>query len=144
MDGPSELIDQLVGSWRIERELTDRASGLSGTFTGTLTVAPDAAGLAWREAGTLHWQGRDRPAYRELALRQRPRQDGEPDGPWWFTFADGRPFHQWVIGEAVTHPCAADTYVGLIEQLGPAELTITWDVTGPTKNQLIVSRLRRA
>jgi hypothetical protein len=60
------------------------------------------------------------------------------------TFADGSPFHPWVVNEPVVHPCAADTYRGEVTVVGPDELLITWDVTGPTKNQLIVSRLRRA
>ena len=64
-------------------------------------------------------------------------------GQWWMTFADGRPFHRWAIGETLVHPCAADTYRGVIEAPGPAELEITWSVTGPRKDQLIVSRMSR-
>ncbi len=65
------------------------------------------------------------------------------DGRWWMTFADGRPFHPWVLGEQVIHPCAEDTYRGLIERPGADELIITWQVDGPAKDHLIVSRLRR-
>jgi hypothetical protein len=59
------------------------------------------------------------------------------------TFADGRPFHPWTLGTEVIHPCAADTYAGRIERLGDSRLRIVWDVTGPTKNQLIVSTFSR-
>jgi hypothetical protein len=101
-----------------------------------LTITPRADGLRWHETGTLSWDGRDLQAERTLAVRR-------VDGRWWVTFADGRPFHRWTIDEPLTHPCAADTYRGLIEAAGPSELAITWDVTGPTKDQLIVSRLTR-
>jgi Family of unknown function (DUF6314) len=59
------------------------------------------------------------------------------------TFADGRPFHPWTIGAPVSHPCAADTYAGRIERPSECQLHITWDVTGPTKNQLITTTYRR-
>lgn len=127
---------ELVGSWSIERTLLDRSLGQGGSFRGTLAVEPTASGLRWDESGTLRWDGRDLPAQRSLRLHR-------VDGRWWMAFDDGRPFHPWVVGEPVVHPCAADTYRGLIEQSGADELTITWDVTGPTKDQLIVSRLIR-
>jgi hypothetical protein len=101
-----------------------------------LTVEPDELGLRWRETGTLTWDGRQLAAERTLAVRP-------VDGRWWLTFADGGLFHPWVIGEPLIHPCAADTYRGLIECRGPSSLRITWDVTGPSKDQLIVSRLVR-
>lgn len=84
----------------------------------------------------MHWDGRQLPATRSLWLCQL-------DALWWMTFDNGRPFHPWLIGAQVVHPCADDTYRGWIEARNPAELTITWDVDGPTKNQLIVSRLTR-
>jgi hypothetical protein len=58
------------------------------------------------------------------------------------TFADGRPFHPWVVGEDVIHPCAADTYRGRIDAPSEHEFVITWDVTGPTKDELITSTYR--
>jgi Family of unknown function (DUF6314) len=104
-----------------------------------LRIGPDAHGLGWTESGTLSWDGRSLSAERTLAIRQL---DG-PEGAWWMTFGDGRPFHPWAIGVPVSHPCAADTYTGFIEVISETQLVITWDVTGPTKDQLIISRLRR-
>ena len=104
-----------------------------------MRITPDAHGLAWAESGTLSWDGRSLAAGRTLAIRQL----NGPEGEWWMTFGDGRPFHPWAIGTPVTHPCAADTYTGFIERISETELVITWDVTGPTKDQLIVSQLRR-
>ncbi len=130
----------LVGTWAIERDLVDRATGEQGHFTGTLlvTATDELNELGWFESGELYWGGQTRRAERHLRITRI-------DCGWWMTFSDGRPFHQWVLGQEVVHPCAADTYRGLITT-GPvtgSELTITWDVTGPTKNQLIVSRLVR-
>lgn len=99
-------------------------------------MVADGDHFAWHEAGTLHWEGRELPATRTLALKRIV-------GEWWVTFADGGLFHRWVVDAQVIHPCAEDTYCGLIELCDPDQLTITWDVTGPTENQLIVSRLHR-
>ncbi len=134
----------MVGRWSIDRELLDRATGGSGSFLGVLDVTPVGERYEWSESGELRWAGRTIPAYRVLAIAPRP------DG-WWMTFANGLPFHPWVVDEDVVHPCRNATYRGRITALalGPraaptvAALQITWDVTGPEKDQLIVTRLQR-
>jgi hypothetical protein len=60
------------------------------------------------------------------------------------TFADGRLFHPWSVDEPVTHPCADDTYRGEITLDAPDELTISWQVNGPAKDQLIVTTYHRS
>ncbi len=63
---------------------------------------------------------------------------------WWMTFADGRAFHPWRLGQVVEHPCRADTYRGLLVlDRGATRLRIGWDVTGPGKHQRIVTRYLR-
>lgn len=126
----------MVGAWTINRELVDRTTGESGTFTGELVVAADPAGFTWLESGALTWMGRIRPAFRHLALRRL-------DGLWWMTFSDGRPFHPWRTGVELTHPCGADTYSGVVAATAPDAVDITWDVAGPQKNQRITTALRR-
>jgi hypothetical protein len=128
--------DELVGGWTIEREVSDLRVGLAGDFTGTLRVCADGAGFGWHESGTLRWDDYTGAAERHLLLRQR-------EGAWWMCFADGRPFHPWQVGVEVVHPCAADVYRGTIEPSGSDDFTIRWDVTGPAKRQLIVSRMMR-
>lgn len=128
---------RLVGSWRIERDLTDLRTGNAGRFDGTLTVSPAAGGFAWYEHGVLVWGQHRGPAERHLRLEQRA-------GDWWVCFADGRPFHPWRSGEFV-HPCADDLYRGRLS-LDPAEpdlFELVWEVTGPAKRQRLVSRMRR-
>jgi hypothetical protein len=128
--------DQLVGEWTIERDVTDLRAGLVGEFTGTLCVRADGDSYGWHETGTLHWGDYTGAAERHLQLRRI-------EGDWWMCFADGGPFHPWRVGVEVVHPCAADVYRGRIEPNGDDEFTLTWDVTGPAKRQLIVSRMRR-
>lgn len=132
MIGPQEL----VGEWTIDRQVSDLRAGIVGEFTGTLRVSADGEGFRWYESGTLTWVDYTGPAERSLLLRRH-------DGSWWMCFADGRLFHPWQVGGEVVHPCAADLYRGWIEPNGPDEFTLTWDVTGPHKRQLIVSRMAR-
>ncbi len=138
----SEDLRELVGEWRFDRRLLDRAAGLAGCAHGTLTIAaggegrPGDGALRWDEAGQMTWAGRTFPVTRSLRAAIR-------DGEWWLDFDHGRPFHPWRPGEWVTHPCAEDTYRGLAEPRGDGRWRITWDVTGPTKDQLLLTRLRR-
>ncbi len=125
----------LVGDWTLARRLVDRQAGLFGRAHGTLRIRPDGDGLSWHEAAELHWAGRTLPVYRDLRLVRL-------DGQWWTTFDDGRPFHPWLLGEPVVHPCAADTYRGRLE-LDDGRLRILWDVRGPAKRQRILTTHRR-
>jgi hypothetical protein len=127
---------ELAGEWTIERELADLRASVQGRYTGTLRVIADRDGYAWHERGTLVWGDYTGVAERHLVLRR-------PEGAWWMCFADGSPFHPWQVGVELIHPCRADVYRGRIEPCGADEFTITWDVTGPAKRQLIVSRMRR-
>lgn len=128
---------QLAGCWTLHRRVADYRTGQHGRMEGTLTVTPDAGGARWEEEGVLAWGGHDLPVRRGLALRVR-------DGQWWMTFADGSPFHPWVPGEVVVHPCRADTYRGLLRLDATGQgLRILWEVTGPAKHQRLFTRCER-
>lgn len=116
--------------------MVDRVAGLHGVMVGELVVAPDAGGLRWDERGTLRWGGVERAATRAYLLR-------EGAAGWEVEFADGRPFHPWRPGEAVTHLCRADVYTGLVRLDGDVMRTL-WDVHGPTKHQRLTTRFRRS
>ena len=132
---PADLLG-LLGSWWFDRRLLDRRADLAGCVHGTLTITPDGDGLRWHESGEMTWAGRTFPATRTLRASCRGKE-------WWLDFADGRPFHPWRPGEWVTHPCAADTYRGRVEIGNEDRWRITWEVTGPAKDQLLITRLRR-
>ncbi len=125
---------RLLGPWRLHRRLRDGVD--LGTMTGTLTLAEEGDAIRWDETGVLRWAGQDIVATRSYLLRRG-------DDGWWVHFTDGRPFHPWTPGEPVTHPCAADLYRGLVRLDGPDRWRLLWDVTGPRKDQRILTRLSR-
>jgi hypothetical protein len=98
-------------------------------------LAADGAGISWREEGVLVWNGTTVPVSRVLRLT-------EDESGWQVRFEDGRPFHPWRPGTVVEHPCRDDLYRGLIDA-SPARLRILWDVTGPSKDQRILTRCAR-
>jgi hypothetical protein len=119
----------LVGVWSLERSLLDRRTGHTGSVIGTLEVGVlDRDTFRWYEAGEFTWGGVTRAATRSLRLRRI-------DGRWWCTFADGGLFHPWQPGLEVTHPCRADLYRGRIELPNREQMRMTWDVTGPAKDE---------
>jgi hypothetical protein len=126
----------LLGEWRLTRSVRDERACLSGTASGCLTLRAEEDELAWQEQGTLLWNGSRMPFSRSYRLRKTP------DG-WWLYFPDGRPFHPWIPGNWVHHPCAEDEYRGLITIDGPDAWQTVWDVRGPTVTQQISTQLSR-
>lgn len=137
---PVEPTD-LVGVWHLTRRIVDRRAGggrAHGRVHGTLTlsrISPDE--VCWHEQGTLVWDRRELEVFRTLLVRR----DG---AGWTVCFEDGRVFHPWEPGAALTHPCRADTYRGVVHVAPDRQLLrILWDVTGPTKDARLVTRCRR-
>jgi hypothetical protein len=133
----------------------DRTSGTRGTFTGVVRFSElhltelngtgDDCVLLFREEGTLHWTDSGGkpftgPASREYLLRP----SDAPDAMEVF-FPDGRPFHRMSFTAADTelHWCDPDTYRVQYNRVGQDEFRYTWDVTGPAKDLLLESVLRR-
>lgn len=145
----------LQGSWTVERTLLDRSTGTRGTFTGVVRLTPEAGaaardadgGLRFHEEGTVRWTSSSGepfsgPASREYLLWPT----GTPDTMDMF-FPDGRPFHRMGFGPASGHAehwCDPDTYRVSYTWIGPDEFRYCWDVTGPAKDQLLESVLRRS
>jgi hypothetical protein len=115
----------------LQRRVADRRTGQYGRVQGTLTIAAQGDGLAWRETGTLTMAGRTHDVSRSYLLA---------DG--WVFFDDGRPFHPWRPGEWVEHLCGEDTYRGLVD-VEPTRVRTLWDVAGPAKEQRLITRLTR-
>jgi hypothetical protein len=144
-----DLRAYLQGSWSVERALLDRATGTRGTFSGVVRFTPETGtdgDLLFREEGTVVWNTASgtpftSPASREYLLRP----SGSPDTMEMF-FPDGRPFHRMGFGPdsgQAQHWCDPDSYRVSYTLLGPDEFRYRWDVTGPAKNQLLESVVRR-
>jgi 8-oxo-dGTP pyrophosphatase MutT (NUDIX family) len=142
-----DLRRYLLGAWTLTRTMTDRSAGSHGTFTGVVHfTATDDGGLHYREKGTVHWDpaGGTRftgPASREYLLRPAATPETMD-----MVFPDGRPFHR--IGFGARHGrdghwCDPDTYRVEYTKLGADAFRFRWDVTGPAKDLLLESVLRR-
>jgi hypothetical protein len=92
--------------------------------------------LRWAEAGRWHHPTGDVDVRRELWLAL------DEEACWWVRFDDGRDFHPWSPGEEVVHPCAPDTYRGLVTGTAHA-WQVRWEVSGPRKDYTMTTRLTR-
>jgi hypothetical protein len=127
----------LLGAWELSRVIEDRLAGVQHTVDGTLLLSAESpTRLRWAEAGRWHQEGGDVDVRRDLWL---VHDDG---AGWWMRFDDGRDFHPWTPGERVVHPCAPDTYCGLVSG-SPEGWTVRWDVTGPRKDYTMRTVLTR-
>ncbi len=126
----------LLGDWRLTRSLADRRAGLTGTVSGRLTLRSEGGPIAWAEQGILLWNGSRLPVSRSYRLLRAEQG-------WWLYFPDGGPFHPWIPGQWVHHPCREDSYRGLITITGPDQWRTLWEVEGPGKSQRIMTRLSR-
>jgi hypothetical protein len=133
------LIALLSGRWSVRRRLLDLRSGREGDFTGTASFEPEGGRLRWAETGRMRFGGHEGPAERRLSIVRGP------DG-WTVEFEDGRPFHPLDLATgacAVEHRCGDDLYAGEYRLLGPDALDVRWRVTGPRKDQEILTTYRR-
>ena len=128
----------LLGVWQLQRRLIDRRAGKFGHVDGWLELTLVGSVVHWLELGELDWDGNVYEVTRELHI--------VPDGDGWqVRFTDGRLFHDWRPGRLVEHPCRADLYRGLIDIDGDRrKLRVLWDVSGPGKEQRIVTRCVRS
>jgi hypothetical protein len=132
-----------AGKWSVERQLLDRSTGTRGTFSGVVLFVPtdDDGALAFREEGTMRWPTFAGPASREYLLHPAGRPDALD-----VYFTDGRPFHRMSFTPAANldqHWGDPDTYRVAYTYEGPDAFGYTWDVTGPRKDLLLTSALKR-
>ncbi|QBY02604.1 trigger factor [Rhodophyticola sp. CCM32] len=127
----------LEGVWCLDREIDDRRAGLTGRFVGEAIWAPDGAGLTQTETGLLRY-GTAPPMQ---ATRRYIWREGH-GGPEVF-FADGRPFHQVTGTGAAHHDCPPDVYEVRYEVTDWPLWQSRWQVSGPRKDAVIISRYRR-
>ncbi len=127
--GPLSDPTSLLGVWRLSRVVEDRLTGERSRVEGTLTLSEVSPGrIRWDEQGRWHRVGGDMTVTRTLWVVR----DEETAG-WWVRFEDEREFHPWRPEERVVHPCAPDSYSGLVGGT-PSGWTVEWDATGPAKD----------
>ena len=133
-----DLAAFLLGRWRVTRTI----NGGEGSFSGLAQFSEDdATGLWWRETGRLRLGAHDGTARRALAVTPTDRP-----GVWQVRFDTGAPFHLLDLRAGhweAEHRCGPDTYRGRFVCDGPDRLTATWRVTGPDRDDTIVSDYRR-
>lgn len=142
----------LVGTWALERELTDRLTNTTGRLHGTARVTPlappdgakgeEAASLraAYLEQGELEWGAHRLPAQRRLVYVRTGA--GGVDA----RFEDGRPFVLLDLSGGscrAVHTCGEDLYEVELAARSPSLVEERWRVRGPAKRYEAVTILRR-
>jgi hypothetical protein len=127
-----------AGRWQMMRIIENVTEGVIGEFWGEARFEDrPEGGLHCREGGVLRFRGADYIA--------------ERDSIWMFPgegrievrYADGRPFHAFVIDdpEAVQH-CGDDRY-SVSYSFGEDSWLSRWEVVGPRKDYSMTTRYRR-
>ena len=135
MSGEPVRPSDLLGTWTLTRVVEDRLADERRDVAGTATLILEAPGrVRWSEEGVMTWAGRSVPVTRTLYVVRL-------DVGWEVRFSDGRPFHPWVVGERVEHPCRPDLYRGLVETEGDpvTRWTVEWQATGPEKDYVMTT-----
>ncbi|MBV9817571.1 MAG: hypothetical protein JOZ07_04395 [Solirubrobacterales bacterium] len=130
-----DLIRWLSGAWSLRRAINDDPEA----FVGEATFTVERDGARWHETGRLRLDGHVGPASRTLLVV--PAGDA-----WAVRFEDDRPFHPLDLRDGrceVEHPCGADRYLGTYTCLGDDELRVAWRVTGPSRDDTILTHYRR-
>jgi hypothetical protein len=129
-----------AGDWQLDREITDRHSGMDGTLQGMATLSGQGAQLQYEETG-------------RLKLQSGPVMEATRAYLWTFEktrvvvqFADGSAFHSFIPDGQVpgtTHLCGADLYDVTYDFRDWPVWTATWSVRGPRKDYTSMSRYSR-
>ncbi len=141
-DGPFPVADPvtfLAGTWSTRRDLLDRSSGATGTFSGTTTFTPDDGGLRWDEEGTVCWGSFRGPASRSYRI-------GAGHAGVTVTFPDGRVLCHLDLRSGTArdeHSCSPDVYRVRFTVMSAGTVDYSWDVTGPAKDHLLTTVLTR-
>jgi len=125
----------------VDRSLLDRRRSIAGELKGDAHFTPSRRGLLYGEQGTLIFGAHHGPAEQRLSY-EFPCGDARAS----VRFRDGRAFHELDLsdGEAkVTHWCGADIYQGCFVAIDAGQWRSAWNVTGPRKDQEIVTLYTR-
>lgn len=128
------------GHWTLNREIADHSGGPDGVFQGNAVFARAGQHLDYQETGTLAL-GEATPmvATRRFIWRQER-------GCLQIDYDDGRPFHGVPFGvdePEATHLCAPDRYEVAYDFKDWPSWTARWQVSGPRKDYVMISRYTR-
>jgi hypothetical protein len=135
-------LQSFEGAWEVYRIIEDVRAGRAGRFTGRARFEPVEGGLAYREEGTLEFEG----AAPMRASRNYIWRDGG-GGTVEVWFESGGFFHRFSADEpapAATHDCPPDRYRVRYDFAHWPRWQAEWRVSGPRKDYQMVSRYRRA
>lgn len=134
--------DDFLGHWQVDRQITDRHSGMTGAFAGAAVLAPSGAdGADYAETGQMRY-GAGAPM---LASRRYIWQF-LPDRVQ-VRFADGGAFHDFIpMGQAAgsDHLCGADDYRVIYDFTAWPHWRAIWQVSGPRKDYTSITDYRPA
>ncbi|MEE8505068.1 MAG: DUF6314 family protein [Kiloniellales bacterium] len=141
LPGVADLRAFLAGGWKLRRTIDDRRAGQRGTLEGAAVFTPEGDGLVYREAGVLDLAG-----YRGSVIQAYRYSFPAPHRAE-VAFRDGGLFHVLDLSArtwAAEHVCAGDLYRGDFLVEGPDQWRVSWTVTGPRKDQTLISRYSRS
>lgn len=131
--------DGLAGHWRLERRIDDRRGGGVAHLDGRAEFAPQSSGLVYRETGRLTLPDGQSFEARQSHLWRFPSRDRVE-----VYFADGRFFHDFAPGAPeAEHLCGDDLY-RVRYAFDAAGWSTLWQVTGPRKDQSLLTRYSRS
>ncbi|MGF1608478.1 MAG: DUF6314 family protein [Kiloniellales bacterium] len=136
----ADLRCYLAGAWMMTRLIEDRRQGTRGSFLGWAWFTECEGGLDYRERGQMLL-----PGYRGVAT-QGYRYCLEAPGRATVRFRDGRVFHDLDLTAGAwqaEHLCGQDLYRGSFAAQGDDHWSVTWRVSGPRKDLLLLSRFLR-
>ncbi|MGC2485489.1 MAG: DUF6314 family protein [Acidimicrobiales bacterium] len=133
-------LDYFVGTWHVERTITDSLSDDDGMFEGTATFTRNDEGVAFEETGVMFLG-----AYRGPA-RRRLRYTEGPDSSIDVCFVDGHHFVSIDLASGTSrdvHLCERDRYDITTFVHSPDRFEERWHVSGPSKSYEAVTLFER-
>ncbi|MGB7317464.1 MAG: DUF6314 family protein [Planktotalea sp.] len=125
-----------LGRWRIERTIEDSLAGSASRFVGDAVIARGDVDWTYRETGTLTLASAAQ-LRAERTYYWQPKENG-----FEVYFADRRFFHSFALDDnaEAKHWCDPDQYDVAYDFARWPEWSSTWDVTGPRKRYVMLTR----
>ncbi|MBT4628119.1 MAG: hypothetical protein HOC63_15700 [Rhodospirillales bacterium] len=136
-----DLFVFLSGRWSVDRKMTDRQSGASGTFTGSAAYTPHDGHLRYEEGGQLCFGDYGDTAFRRYDFAFPSTATAQ------VFFDDGRAFHDLDLSNGhwrTEHFCDPDHYDGIFQVISDNAYVCQWAISGPKKDMALHTTYQRA